>query len=241
MAPQKSDTLPDVAPEILSDEEMRSRAAASAQQLYESRLEAYRLQREQLLEVQRVRAEYERCRAAYEEACRVYRESKNLAATASAVVRVDPDTGAQTAVPTEPAPVAVPANFENENVPEENFPDVPEFADEALSAPAEAPASVPENEEKVADVPARDEETVPARAEKKVSPKRAERRPAHPSRFPIISVLVVIFFAAEFSALGYIAFSGDPRFEELRERFRTLISSTPATTTEEADVPAATE
>ena len=233
MAPQKSDTLPDVAPEILSDEEMRSRAAASAQQLYESRLEAYRLQREQLLEVQRVRAEYERCRAAYEEACRVYRESKNLAATASAVVRVDPDTGAQTAVPTEPAPVAVPANFENENVPEENFPDVPEFADEASSAPAEAPASVPENEEKVADVS--------ARAEKKVSPKRAERRPSRPSRFPIISVLIVIFFAAEFSALGYIAFSGDPRFEELRERFRTLISSAPATTTEEADVPAATE
>lgn len=231
MAPQKSDTLPDVAPEILSDEEMRSRAAASAQQLYESRLEAYRLQREQLLEVQRVRAEYERCRAAYEEACRVYRESKNLAA--SAVVRVDPDTGAQTAVPTEPAPAAVPANFENENVPEENFPDVPEFADEAPSAPAEAPASVPENEEKVADVP--------APAEKKVSPKRAERRPVRPSRFPIISVLIVIFFAAEFSALGYIAFSGDPRFEELRERFRTLISSAPATTTEEADVPAATE
>ncbi len=230
MAPQKSDTLPDVAPEILSDEEMRSRAAASAQQLYESRLEAYRLQREQLLEVQRVRAEYERCRAAYEEACRVYRESKNLAATASAVVRVDPDTGAQTAVPTEPAPVAVPANFENENVPEENFPDVPEFADDAPSAPAEAPASVPENEEKAADVPARDE--------KKVSPKRVER---HPSRFPIISVLIVIFFAAVFSALGYIAFSGDPRFEELRERFRTLISSAPATTTEEADVPAATE
>ncbi len=233
MAPQKSDTLPDVAPEILSDEEMRSRAAASAQQLYESRLEAYRLQREQLLEVQRVRAEYERCRAAYEEACRVYRESKNLAATASAVVRVDPDTGAQTAVPTELAPVAVPANFENENVPEENFPDVPEFADDAPSAPAEAPASVPENEEKVADVP--------ARAEKKVSPKRAERRPARPSRFPIISVLIVIFFAAVFSALGYIAFSGDPRFEELRERFRTLISSAPATTTEEADVPSATE
>ncbi len=233
MAPQKSDTLPDVAPEILSDEEMRSRAAASAQQLYESRLEAYRLQREQLLEVQRVRAEYERCRAAYEEACRVYRESKNLAATASAVVRVDPDTGAQTAVPTELAPVAVPANFENENVPEENFPDVSEFADDAPSAPAEAPASVPENEEKVADVP--------ARAEKKVSPKRAERRPARPSRFPIISVLIVIFFAAVFSALGYIAFSGDPRFEELRERFRTLISSAPATTTEEADVPSATE
>ncbi len=233
MAPQKSDTLPDVAPEILSDEEMRSRAAASAQQLYESRLEAYRLQREQLLEVQRVRAEYERCRAAYEEACRVYRESKNLAATASAVVHVDPDTGAQTAVLTEPVPVAVPANFENENVPEENFPDVSEFADDAPSAPAEAPASVPENEEKVADVP--------ARAEKKVSPKRAERRPARPSRFPIISVLIVIFFAAVFSALGYIAFSGDPRFEELRERFRTLISSAPATTTEEADVPAATE
>lgn len=234
MAPQKSETLPDVAPEILSDEEMRSRAAASAQQLYESRLEAYRLQREQLLEVQRVRAEYERCRAAYEEACRVYRESKNLAATASAVVRVDPDTGAQTVVPTEPAPAAVPANFENENVPApENFEDVPAFADEVPSAPE----SVPENEEKVADVPATDERSVPARAEKKVSPKRAERRPA---RFPIIIVLIVIFFAAEFSALGYIAFSGDPRFEELRERFRTLISSAPATT-DEADVPAATE
>ncbi len=227
MAPQKSDTLPDVAPEILSDEEMRSRAAASAQQLYESRLEAYRLQREQLLEVQRVRAEYERCRAAYEEACRVYRESKNFAATASAVVRVDPDTGAQTVVPTEPESVAVPANFEDENVPApENFEDVPE--------------SVPENEE-IADVPATDEKVVPAdvpaRAEKKVSPKRAERRP---SRFPIIIVLIVIFFAAEFSALGYIAFSGDPRFEELRERFRTLISSAPATTAE-ADVPAEAE
>lgn len=209
MTPRDSDT-PSDAPKILSDEEMRSRAAASAQQLYESQLEAYRAQREQLLEVQRVRAEYERCRAAYEDACRAYRESKNRVA-ASAVVRVDPDTGEQ---------IVAPANTDSAFVPEETE-SVPAIEDAPVPA-AEAPAPVP--------------------AEAPVSPKRASRR-VRAARFPLVAVIILIFFAAEFSAFGYIMFSGDPRFDGLRERVRSMISSIVAPAESavpalEADVPA---
>lgn len=227
MTPQDTDTLAD-APKILSDEEMRSRAAASAQQLYESQLEAYRAQREQLLEVQRVRAEYERCRAAYEEACRAYRESKNRVA-ASAVVRVDPDTGEQIVAPANTDSAFVPEEFENVPVPENS---AENFAPENVPAPAEETESVPAIEEAPVPVPA---EEAPAPAEAPVSPKRASRR-VRAARFPLVAVIILIFFAAEFSAFGYIMFSGDPRFDGLRERVRSMVSSIVAP--EESAVPA---
>lgn len=220
MTPQDTDTLAD-APKILSDEEMRSRAAASAQQLYESQLEAYRAQREQLLEVQRVRAEYERCRAAYEDACRAYRESKNRVA-ASAVVRVDPDTGEQIVAPANTDSAFVPEEFESVPAPENS---AENFAPENVPVPAEETESVPAIEEAPAPVP----------ADAPVSPKRASQR-VRAARFPLVAVIILVFFAAEFSAFGYIMFSGDPRFDGLRERVRSMVSSIVAP--EEAAVPA---
>ncbi|HIV04061.1 MAG TPA: hypothetical protein IAC75_02785, partial [Candidatus Spyradosoma merdigallinarum] len=78
-------------PELLSDEEIRSRAAAYAQQVYEQQLEAYRRQREQLSAFLRAQEEYERQRAAYEQACAAW----NAQLAGSPAVRVDPDTGEQ--------------------------------------------------------------------------------------------------------------------------------------------------
>ena len=78
-------------PELLSDEEIRSRAAAYAQQVYEQQLEAYRRQREQLSAFLRAQEEYERQRAAYAQACAAW----NAQLAGSPAVRVDPDTGEQ--------------------------------------------------------------------------------------------------------------------------------------------------
>ena len=91
--------------EILSDEEMRNRAAAFAQQIYEQELESLRGQRERAIARQRALEEFEQKQAEYAQAYRNYCEQ--FYGTAAAVT-VDPATGAQTAVPAS-APDAITA------------------------------------------------------------------------------------------------------------------------------------
>lgn len=161
---------PSSTPELLSDEEMRSRAAAYAQKIYEQQLEAYRIQRAQVLAEQQARAEYLRQWQAYQQ--QFY--------SPQPAVRVDPDTGAQTFVagqPFFPPPPDVPASqmppqpFPPETpvpAPEEMQDGVPapepaatvpvadEISEEEnLMPPSESGAEPPENpEEEIADVPA---------------------------------------------------------------------------------------
>ncbi len=208
----RNPTDPAESPEILSDEELRSRAAADAQRLYERQLEAYRAQRAQLLEARRVREEYERRRAAYEEACRAYYESKKRSSS-PAVVRVDPDTGAQVFVSPQPGA---------ENPPPSPTPsEAPVPAADASVSPAENASPVGSESE------VQPEEASETRSgEGEVQPPEIyEEVPAEPlpAKFPLISVLAVIFFAATLSALGYIVFSEDPRFEVPRGRILSLI------------------
>ena len=82
--------------EILSDEEMRNRAAAFAQQIYEQELESLRGQRERAIARQRALEEFEQKQAEYAQAYRNYCEQFY---GTDAAVTVDPATGAQTAVP----------------------------------------------------------------------------------------------------------------------------------------------
>lgn len=196
---------PEESPEILSDEELRSRAAADAQRLYERQLEAYRAQRAQLLEARRVREEYERRRVAYEEACRAYYESKKRSSS-PAVVRVDPDTGAQVFVSPQPG--------EENPPPSPTTPEAP-VPPEAPAAPAEIGAEVPSAE--ASEIRSGEGEVQPPEISEKAA---AEPLPA---KFPLFSVSAVIFFAATLSALGYIVFSEDPRFDVPRGRILSLI------------------
>lgn len=162
---------PSSTPELLSDEEMRSRAAAYAQKIYEQQLEAYRIQRAQVLAEQQARAEYLRQWQAYQQ--QFY--------SPQPAVRVDPDTGAQTFVagqlffpplpdvpaspmpPQQPFPpeTPVPAPEEmQEGVPAPEpaatVPVADEISEEEnLMPPSESGAEPPENpEEEITDVPA---------------------------------------------------------------------------------------
>lgn len=236
-------------PELLSDEEIRSRAAAYAQQVYEQQLEAYRRQREQLSAFLRAQEEYERQRAAYAQACAAW----NAQLAGSPAVRVDPDTGEQVfaqenfsadAFPASvPAACAQPAEgvpaesaFPEENaaaapgVPAEENPLTAAFAagGEAAQPEAVLADAAPEAAQDFSEDPPPEfypsEET--SSPEASAPPPRSSVPVATPSAsadFPLFSVAIVIVMTALLAALGYIVFSDDPRFAGPRENFRLLV------------------
>lgn len=236
-------------PGLLSDEEIRSRAAAYAQQVYEQQLEAYRRQREQLSAFLRAQEEYERQRAAYEQACAAW----NAQLAGSPAVRVDPDTGEQVfaqenfsadAFPASvPAACAQPAEgvpaesaFPEENaaaapgVPAEENPLTAAFVGVGEAAQPEAvPAdAAPEAAQDFSEEPPPEfyspEET--SSPEASAPPPKSSVPAATPSAsadFPLFSVAIVIVMTALLAALGYIVFSDDPRFAGPRENFRLLV------------------
>ena len=232
-------------PELLSDEEIRSRAAAYAQQVYEQQLEAYRRQREQLSAFLRAQEEYERQRAAYEQACAAW----NAQLAGSPAVRVDPDTGeqvfAQENFSADAFPASVPAACAQpaEGVPAESaFPE--ENAAAAPGVPAEenpltaafaAGGDAAQPEAVLADAAQDFSEDPPPEfypSEETSSPEASAPPPkssvpvATPSAsadFPLFSVAIVIVMTALLAVLGYIVFSDDPRFAGPRENFRLLV------------------
>ena len=216
-------------PGLLSDEEIRSRAAAYAQQVYEQQLEAYRRQREQLSAFLRAQEEYERQRAAYEQA-------------------VDPDTGeqvfAQENFSADAFPASVPAACAQpaEGVPAESaFPE--ENAAAAPDVPAEenpltaafeaerseaASAAVPEAAQDFSEEPPPEfySPEEPSLPEASAPPPKSSVPAAASSAsadFPLFGVALVIVMTAVLAALGYIVFSDDPRFAGPRENFRLLV------------------
>lgn len=232
-------------PELLSDEEIRSRAAAYAQQVYEQQLEAYRRQREQLSAFLRAQEEYERQRAAYEQACAAW----NAQLAGSPAVRVDPDTGeqvfAQENFSADAFPASVPAACAQpaEGVPAESaFPE--ENAAAAPGVPAEenpltaafaAGGEAAQPEAVLADAAQDFSEDPPPEfypSEETSSPEASAPPPkssvpvATPSAsadFPLFTVAIVIVMTALLAVLGYIVFSDDPRFAGPRENFRLLV------------------
>lgn len=232
-------------PGLLSDEEIRSRAAAYAQQVYEQQLEAYRRQREQLSAFLRAQEEYERQRAAYEQACAAW----NAQLAGSPAVRVDPDTGeqvfAQENFSADAFPASVPAACAQpaEGVPAESaFPE--ENAAAAPGVPAEenpltaafaAGGEAAQPEAVLADAAQDFSEDPPPEfypSEETSSPEASAPPPkssvpvATPSAsadFPLFSVAIVIVMTALLAVLGYIVFSDDPRFAGPRENFRLLV------------------
>ena len=235
-------------PGLLSDEEIRSRAAAYAQQVYEQQLEAYRRQREQLSAFIRAQEEYDRQRTAYEQACAAW----NAQLAGSPAVRVDPDTGeqvfAQENFSAEAFPASVPAACAQ---PGEGVPAKPAFSEENAAAAADVPAeenpltaafeAVGEAERSEAasaaaaeaapdfsEVPppecySPEETSLPeasAPPPKSSVPAAASSASAD---FPLFGVALVIVMTAVLAALGYIVFSDDPRFAGPRENFRLLV------------------
>lgn len=231
-------------PGLLSDEEIRSRAAAYAQQVYEQQLEAYRRQREQLSAFIRAQEEYERQRTAYEQACAAW----NAQLAGSPAVRVDPDTGeqvfAQENFSAEAFPASVPAACAQ---PGEGVPAKPAFSEENAAAAADVPAeenpltaafeaerseaasaAVPEAAQDFSEEPppefySPEETSLP---EASAPPPKSSVPAAAPSAsadFPLFGVALVIVMTAVLAALGYIVFSDDPRFAGPRENFRLLV------------------
>lgn len=231
-------------PGLLSDEEIRSRAAAYAQQVYEQQLEAYRRQREQLSAFIRAQEEYERQRTAYEQACAAW----NAQLAGSPAVRVDPDTGeqvfAQENFSAEAFPASVPAACAQ---PGEGVPAKPAFSEENAAAAADVPAeenpltaafeaerseaasaAVPEAAQDFSEEPppefySPEETSLPeasAPPPKSSVPAAASSASAD---FPLFGVALVIVMTAVLAALGYIVFSDDPRFAGPRENFRLLV------------------
>lgn len=231
-------------PELLSDEEIRSRAAAYAQQVYEQQLEAYRRQREQLSAFLRAQEEYERQRAAYAQACAAW----NAQLAGSPAVRVDPDTGeqvfAQENFSADAFPASVPAACAQ---PAEGVPAKPAFSEENAAAAADVPAeenpltaafeaerseaasaAVPEAAQDFSEEPppefySPEETSLP---EASAPPPKSSVPAAAPSAsadFPLFGVALVIVMTAVLAALGYIVFSDDPRFAGPRENFRLLV------------------
>lgn len=231
-------------PGLLSDEEIRSRAAAYAQQVYEQQLEAYRRQREQLSAFIRAQEEYERQRTAYEQACAAW----NAQLAGSPAVRVDPDTGeqvfAQENFSAGAFPASVPAACAQ---PGEGVPAKPAFSEENTAAAADVPAeenpltaafeaerseaasaAVPEAAQDFSEEPppefySPEETSLPeasAPPPKSSVPAAASSASAD---FPLFGVALVIVMTAVLAALGYIVFSDDPRFAGPRENFRLLV------------------
>lgn len=295
---------PSSTPELLSDEEMRSRAAAYAQKIYEQQLEAYRIQRAQVLAEQQARAEYLRQWQAYQQ--QFY--------SPQPAVRVDPDTGAQTFVagqPFFPPPSDVPASpmpqqpfppetpvpapeemqdgvpapepaatvpvadeiSEEENLmpPSKSRAEPPENPEEAAeqeevsaqenSVPAEENSSeetVPAVEEEAGDVPAPEvcvpaaEAVVPAAEEPSGAPDDDDAEPAVeaaseakketpppvapvPKKISVFSLFLLVVCAAALAAGAYILFSDDPRFEQPRKNFFSLIGREPRAEAEKTE------
>ena len=231
-------------PGLLSDEEIRSRAAAYAQQVYEQQLEAYRRQREQLSAFIRAQEEYERQRTAYEQACAAW----NAQLAGSPAVRVDPDTGeqvfAQENFSAEAFPASVPAACAQ---PGEGVPAKPAFSEENAAAAADGPAeenpltaafeaerseaasaAVPEAAQDFSEEPPPEfySPEEPSLPEASAPPPKSSVPAAASSAsadFPLFGVALVIVMTAVLAALGYIVFSDDPRFAGPRENFRLLV------------------
>lgn len=231
-------------PELLSDEEIRSRAAAYAQQVYEQQLEAYRRQREQLSAFIRAQEEYERQRTAYEQAC----AARNAQLAGSPAVRVDPDTGeqvfAQENFSAGAFPASVPAACAQ---PGEGVPAKPAFSEENAAAAADVPAeenpltaafeaerseaasaAVPEAAQDFSEEPPPEfySPEEPSLPEASAPPPKSSVPAAASSAsadFPLFGVALVIVMTAVLAALGYIVFSDDPRFAGPRENFRLLV------------------
>lgn len=140
MPPKPSET-PD-SPELLSEEEMRLRAAAYAQQIYEQQLEAYRAQYAQAMAAQQARREYEQQWQAYEHACMAFQAQRSQLIPA---VRVDPKTGEQIFTFREELKKIEDERLTNEiSDPQEG---VPASDDEASSAAWNTDAAAPDQED----------------------------------------------------------------------------------------------
>lgn len=219
--PETSDS-----PEVLSEEEMRMRAAAYAQKVYEQQLETYRAQCAQAL----ARQEYER-------QWQTYMAFQNQRSRTTPAVRVDPKTGKQIfTFQEELKKAAEEASADEILEPQE---DVPVSGDEGEeSAPLEQDESVLSEEgaetptdESPEDEAAWEEEGADAAADDSVEGEpveeavEGEQLPPEeevveaPEDFPVFSVFLLIVCAAVLAAVGYILMSDDPRFEDQRERF----------------------
>lgn len=230
-------------PDVLSDEEIRARAAAYAQRIYEQQLEAYEAQRAQAMEVRRLQEEYARRQAEYEEACRAYYAQQQV----QPAVRIDAETGEEIYAYQQnrydAAQTETPSNEENREVyeepesavPAEDFPD--EVASGETGSDSYEESDVPvagENEfaEEIEPESVPEEDPVPA------APAEAKKTVvvAVAPRFPLISVMLIVLCVAALSAEGYILFSDDPRFERQRNNFFSAIGwDNAVNTSEEAE------
>lgn len=239
MPPQNSNTSENsdmsVPSGVLSDEEIRSRAAAYAQRIYEQQLEAYEAQRTQALAMLRAREEFIRRQAEYEEACRAYYARQQEEAGAPAVL-VDAETGEQVYTQT-------PEFQEKEVNPTVGNAEEPvaqvvldEFTEEAAFPPPETETLAENPDSGSADFFETEIETLSPEenfepSDKSVvfseetSPEEEEMEAALPkeARFPTFAVLIAIVCVSGLSEIGYILFSGDPRFELQREHFLSVI------------------
>lgn len=215
---------------ILSDEEIRARAAAFAQRVYEQQLEVYRAQRERLLAAERARLEYERQWQAYEQARRDFEVRQN----AQPAVRIDPATGEQVYAKSQDASLN---EFPEEPVPisddvfvaaEPAFVSEKEFEEEE-----ESPVFDPDSEEEDEsdfdedgdeEEPSADEEMSEQEETSDVQEAKVKKTTGtRDSGFTPFSMLLIVICAAVLAAIGYILFSDDPRFERQRTEFFSLI------------------
>ncbi len=217
-------------PDVLSDEEIRARAAAYAQRIYEQQLEAYEAQRAQAMEVRRLQEEYARRQAEYEEACRAYYAQQQV----QPAVRIDAETGEEiyafqqsgNEVPQPESPVVEdPQEVYGE---QEAAVSLEDFSDEV------APVEIGSDSYDEIDVSVSDEnefaeeiepESAPAEDSVSAVPEEAKKTVvvAVAPRFPLISVMLIVLCVAALSAEGYILFSDDPRFERQRNNFFSAI------------------
>ena len=230
-------------PEVLSDEEIRARAAAYAQRIYEQQLEAYEAQRAQAMEVRRLQEEYARRQAEYEEACRAYYAQQQV----QPAVRIDAETGEEIYTYQQnrydAAQPETPAGEENREVYEEPESAVPagDFPDGGSSVETES-ESYDESDVPVAEENGFTEEIEPESAPEEdpvpAAPAEAKKTVVVPvaPRFPLISVMLIVLCVAALSAEGYILFSDDPRFERQRNNFFSAIGwDNAVNTSEEAE------
>ena len=230
-------------PDVLSDEEIRARAAAYAQRIYEQQLEAYEAQRAQAMEVRRLQEEYARRQAEYEEACRAYYAQQQV----QPAVRIDAETGEEIYAYQQnrydAAQSETPSNEENREVYEEPESAVPaeDFPDEVASGETgsdsydESDVPVAEENEFIGEI---EPESVPEEDPGPAAPAEAKKTVvvAVAPRFPLISVMLIVLCVAALSAEGYILFSDDPRFERQRNNFFSAIGwGNAVNTSEEAE------
>lgn len=251
--------------EILSDEEIRSRAAAFAQRIFEQQMEAYEAQRAQAIAMMRAQEEYARQKAAYEEACREYYERQGQVA-----VRIDAETGEEiytglqnqfVETAESESDATVPADALPSEEPAPGYVDVTESASENSFGEEMLPtedspmsADYDQSYDTVSDDAYSSEaELYPQGGEEEISPEIPEEAPAPAAvpepvpaedSFPWFAVAVSIFCVSVLSAVGYILFSGDPRFEHQRKHFlaalhisENSVSEAPAKTQRKIEIP----